>query len=213
MLSVTSAVEVVPEARDERLELRDARQLLAAQRADGLPGVGEAVPDELAGAVDRGAQLCAASLALGELPRALQLDRRAGERMREHVVQLARDPAALRDRRRPRLLLARVLELGEQQLGPVLARARLLQEVGDEPEQGGEQRGGENRRRRAPRSAPRRRPRATAIAAPSATPSRQRQPARPPSTRPRPPQARSRRSAAARASATPAAPIAAMTAA
>ena len=36
--------------------------------------------------------------------------------MREHVVQLARDPAALGDSRRARLLIARVLELGEQQL-------------------------------------------------------------------------------------------------
>ena len=37
--------------------------------------------------------------------------------MREHVVQLACDPAALARPRPPALLLARVLELGEQQLG------------------------------------------------------------------------------------------------
>ena len=41
--------------------------------------------------------------------------------MGEHVVQLARDAAALGDRRRAGLLIAPVLELGEQELGPVLA--------------------------------------------------------------------------------------------
>ena len=71
--------------------------------------------------------------------------------MREDVVQLARDPAALGDRRRSRLLLARVLELREQQLGPVLALACLLQEVRDQPEQRAQQRGGEDRRRGAAR--------------------------------------------------------------
>ena len=125
-------VHVVSECRDERLELRDAGEFLAAECADGLPGVGEAVADQLAGALDRGPHLRARLLALGELARALQLDRRAGERVREHVVELARDPAALRDGRRPQLLLARVLELGEQQLGRVLARSRLLDEVGDQ---------------------------------------------------------------------------------
>ena len=43
--------------------------------------------------------------------------------MREHIVQLACDPSALGDSRRARLLIARVFELGEQQLRPILALA------------------------------------------------------------------------------------------
>ena len=92
-------------------------------------------------------------LALGELARALQLDRRTGERVGEHVVELARDPAALRHRRRPQLLLAGILELGEQQLGRVLARARLLDEVGDQREQRAQQRRGEDAAAEPPESA------------------------------------------------------------
>ena len=59
--------------------------------------------------------------------------------MREHVVQLAGDPAALGDRRRAGLLIARVLELGEQQLGLVLAHPGLLEELRDDAEQDGHQ--------------------------------------------------------------------------
>jgi hypothetical protein len=62
-------------------ELADRRQLVAAQRADRLPGVGQAVLDQLAGTVDRGADLRARLLALGEHPRSLQLDRGCGERI------------------------------------------------------------------------------------------------------------------------------------
>ena len=71
--------------------------------------------------------------------------------MREDVVQLACDPAALGDRRRPRLLLARVLELREQHLGPVLALASLFEEIRDQADQGAQQRGGKDRRGRATR--------------------------------------------------------------
>ena len=122
-------------ALDQRRKLGDRRQRVAAQRADGLAGVGESGLDELAGAVDRVAQTRAGVFAVGELARPLQLDRGAGERVREHVVQLARDPAALGDRRRAGLLIARVLELGQQQLGLVLALARPLEELRDDPEQ------------------------------------------------------------------------------
>ena len=41
-------------------------------------------------------------------------------------MQLAGDPAALGDRGRAGLLIVRVLELGEQQLGVVLALSGLL---------------------------------------------------------------------------------------
>ena len=53
--------------------------------------------------------------------------------MREHIVQLARDPAALGDSRRARLLIARVLKLGEQQLRLVLALPRPLQNCATTP--------------------------------------------------------------------------------
>ena len=72
-------VHVVPECRHERLELRNAGELFAAERADRLPGAGEPVAHQLAGAVDRGPHLRACLLALGQLARPLQLDRRAGE--------------------------------------------------------------------------------------------------------------------------------------
>ncbi len=128
-------MHVVPEGRHERLELRNAGELLAAERADRLAGVGETVAHQFAGAVDRGTHLRACLFALGELARPLQLDRRAREGVGEHVVQLAGDPAALRDSRRLQLLLSCVLELGKQQLGRVLACTRLLDEIGDQPEQ------------------------------------------------------------------------------
>src|SRR5581483_2431720 len=98
-------VHVVLEGRDERFELADAEELIAAQRADSLPGVGETVADEVAGTLDRGTDLCACLFMLGKLACALQLDRSAGERVREHIMQLARDPAALTDRRRLELFL------------------------------------------------------------------------------------------------------------
>ncbi len=104
------------------VELSDAGQLVAAERSDRLAGAGEAVAHQLAGALDRRVQRWLRVLALGQLARRLELDRRARQRMREHVVQLARDPVALGDRRRARLLLAGVLELCEEQLRPVLAR-------------------------------------------------------------------------------------------
>src|SRR5205085_2519561 len=107
-------VHVFSEARDEPVELGYAWESLAAEGADGLPGAGESFADEFAGALDRGLHLGARLLALGELARALQLDGRAGERVREHVVELACDPAALADCGGEQLILARVLQLGKQ---------------------------------------------------------------------------------------------------
>ena len=57
----------------------------------------------------------------GELAGALQLDGQPGQRVGEHVVQLAGDAAALGQRRGGGLALACVLELGHQQFGAVLA--------------------------------------------------------------------------------------------
>ena len=141
-------------AVDQRRELGERRQRVAAQGADGLAGVGEPGLDELAGAVDRVAQTRRGVFAVGELARPLQLDRGAGERVREHVVQLAGDPAALGDRRRAGLLIARVLELGQQQLGLVLALPRLLEELRDDAEQHRHQHPGRDSRRRSFRRSP-----------------------------------------------------------
>jgi hypothetical protein len=55
--------------------------------------------------------------------------------VREHVVQLAGDPAALGDRRRAGLLIACVLELCQQDLGLDLALPRLLEELRDDTDQ------------------------------------------------------------------------------
>ena len=85
-------------------------------------------------------------LVVSELPRALELDRGAGERVGEHVVQLAGDPSALGDRRRASLLIARILELRQQHLGLVLAFAGLLEELRDDAEQDRHQRPGRDRR-------------------------------------------------------------------
>ena len=105
IVSVDVRVHVGPEARDERLELVDARQVVSSERADGLTGTGKAVFDELAGTVDRRTHLGARLLPFRQLPRALQLNRRAGERVGQDIVELARDPTALGDRRRLELLL------------------------------------------------------------------------------------------------------------
>jgi len=119
-----------------------------------LAGVDEPGLDELASAVNRVAQRRVGVLAVGELPRPLQLDRSARERVREHVVQLARDPAALGDRRRTGLLISRVLELGEQDLGLVLALPGLLEELRDDAEQDGHQHPQPRRLRRSSRRSP-----------------------------------------------------------
>ena len=75
-----------------------------------MAGVGQPGFHQLAGAVDRLAQTRRGVFAVGELARSLQLDRGARQGMREQVVQLTCDPAALGDRRRVRLLVARILE-------------------------------------------------------------------------------------------------------
>ena len=99
-------------AVDQRRELRrrvgsaSPRSAPTAWRAFASPALTSSLARSIASL-----QTAAGVLAVGELPRPLELDRGAGERMREHVVQLARDPAALGDRRRARLLIARILEL------------------------------------------------------------------------------------------------------
>jgi hypothetical protein len=69
--------------------------------------------------------------------------------VREHIMQLARDPAALGDCRRTGLLIARILKLGHQQLGPVLALPRPPEEERHDPQQHRHQHLGRDSRRRA----------------------------------------------------------------
>ena len=64
-------------------------------------------------------------------------------------MQLARDPAALGDCRRTGLLIARILNLGHQQLGLVLALPRPPEELRHDPQQYRHQHLGRDSRRRA----------------------------------------------------------------
>ncbi len=128
-------VQVGSVAVDQRVELSEARQFVATQGSHGLPRIHESGLDELGGAIDRCDELRRCLLAVGEHPCALELDRGAGEGVGEHVVKLARDPATLGDRGGTRLLLARVLQLCEQHLGPVLALTRPPKERRNESEQ------------------------------------------------------------------------------
>jgi hypothetical protein len=84
-------------------------------------------------------------LTLRELARALQLDRGAGERVREHVMELGCDSPSLRDGRCSQLFLACVLELCKQEFRLGLAGPRPLDEIGDEAEQRAQQDRRENR--------------------------------------------------------------------
>lgn len=75
---------------------------------------------------------------LDQRGRRLELNRQAGQRVRQHVVDLARDSRRLLEPRRAQLLLVRALRLGEQQLGLLRALARLAagrggESRGDEP--------------------------------------------------------------------------------
>ena len=58
----------------------------------------------------------------GEQPRALELQRERRQRVREHVVHVARDAAALGQRGRLGVRGARLAQLLDQRLGLVAAR-------------------------------------------------------------------------------------------
>ena len=91
---------VAAEILDQRAQLGQGRQLLAAQRADRLPGIGQPGLGQLGRPVDRGPQGFADRFPAGQLAGALQLDGQPGQRVGEHVVQLPGDPAALGQRGR-----------------------------------------------------------------------------------------------------------------
>ena len=148
----------------------------------------------------------------------LELDRERGQRVREHIVHLARDAHALVQSRRARLLLARALRLRQEQLRLLGAQHVLMpRETGDEARR--RHRDGERHARpespgTPPRRAVRRLPRAprrwpaSAAVAPSppppsaprrARPRRRRRARRRRADRPRPPRAGVRRTSSARA--------------
>jgi len=91
-----------------------------AQSDDSPPRVLQSFFHQAARALDHGLQLLADLLALAEAPRALQLDRQAGEGLRQYIVQIAGDPGPLSEDRRPGLGVAGILQPGEQHLGALL---------------------------------------------------------------------------------------------
>jgi hypothetical protein len=138
-------VEVEPaEAGDESRELVD-RSRVAPQRADRAPGIGEALPRELHRARESLPDGGRGTVAAGEQPRALELDRPCRQRVGKHVVQLARDAAALGDRGGVRLGVAGVLEPREEHLDLVAALVRLPHGVRRDRQHETQKRGSRNR--------------------------------------------------------------------
>ena len=112
---------VPAEVFDQGAYLVHRGQPVAPQRTNGLPCVGEPFLGQVRRPLQRGTQRAAGRLAVGELAGPLELDRQAGQGVREHVVEFTRDAAALGERRGGCLCLAGVLQLGHQQFGAVLA--------------------------------------------------------------------------------------------
>ena len=127
----------------ERLDPRRRRHRLAAQHADGLPGLLQPLARERVRALHPRQHRVAVGALLNQRTRRLELNREPGERVRQHVVDLPGDPRRLLEPRRAQLLLVRALGLGEQQLGLFgthlgLAAGRRRERHGDEPERVGE---------------------------------------------------------------------------
>ena len=130
---VVVAAVVVDEQRDERGE----RLRVAAQRGHGLARLVDPLDDQPLRPLD----LCERSggvVLLGEQRlRDLELHRERGERVGEHVVDLARKPHALVERGGARPLLLRPLRLRQQQLRLLDTFALLApREPGEEPDGG-----------------------------------------------------------------------------
>jgi hypothetical protein len=115
------------------------RRALTACRASARPALASSADRSIA--ARRGS--LTASRPPGQLAGALQLDGQAGQRVGEHVVQLAGDVAAFGQRGRGGLGLPRVPELGQQQLGPVLALAAAPDELAGHREQQAQQHRGD----------------------------------------------------------------------
>ncbi len=134
---------VAAEILHQGSQLIQGGQPVAAQRADGLLCISQSRLGQVGRPLDRGAQAFADRLPGGHLAGALQLDGQAGQRVGEHVVQLAGDAAPLGQRGRSGLALACVLELGQQQLGAVLALAAAPDELARHRQQQAQQRRGD----------------------------------------------------------------------
>ena len=103
-------------ALDERRQVGDAQPERVAQRAHHRPGLAQPVAGQCGGAVERFEHCRTDALPRCHGSGRLQLDGQAGEAVRQHVVQLARDPAAFLQRGCLRLGVAAGLHLEQERL-------------------------------------------------------------------------------------------------
>src|SRR5260370_41651052 len=110
---------VALELSDKRREALRPWQLLVAQRRDCTACVLDAATGKAVRALERLDQL---GIGVGRRAqsRSLELERESRERMREHVVHLAREPLALAEHGRLCLRFACLLELAHKALSPLL---------------------------------------------------------------------------------------------
>lgn len=125
--------EVAPVVLDKLGQPLDRCEVVVAQGSYGIPSPHHALFGEPSGAVDHGAQRCTDAFVGGELARSLELDGQPRKRVGQYVVQFSRYAGAFGPRRGTGLVVPGVFELGEEQLGAVLAHPGLLHEC---PENG-----------------------------------------------------------------------------
>ena len=94
---------LVVEAVDERRKPVRSGYRVTAGRRNGAARLVEAADGKVMGSVERSNELTLDVILVCQQARALEVERQRRERMREHVVQLARDPPPLGHRRRTRL--------------------------------------------------------------------------------------------------------------
>ena len=104
---------------DKRAEIIHAKPNGIAKRPDGRPSLGETVAGQVGRAVERAEHVRRHALLRRHRPGRLQLQRQAGQAVRQHVVHVTGDPTALPQRRRLRFGVPADLQFGEERLGPV----------------------------------------------------------------------------------------------
>ena len=109
----------------ELLQALRPGQLVAAQRADRGARLGEPLGGQVVGALDGVDDLGIGAAVARQQPRALELERERRQRVREHVVHLARHAPALGGGRRLGVRGARLAQLLDQLLGPFAALEHL----------------------------------------------------------------------------------------
>ena len=115
-------VSVAPGNVPARSSQRRAGRRRAARRSPGAPRSARS-PSRWCARSRPSTTSGSAPRSLRQQPRALELQRERGQRVGEHVVQLARDAAALGQRRRLGVRGARLAQLLDQLLGLVAASA------------------------------------------------------------------------------------------